>query len=153
MTFQNLTSTESTERALRRTRVTIERRRKQRMPIVIGAVAGLALATTAGGIAVVQANLTQQNHLTRCFSAWSTSSEYYDSANITDPNQSTKLNPTEQRVAAALEACEAGWRSGLWPTTTPPGPLKACRLNDSRIAILPQERTGEGCKDLGLTEP
>ncbi|WP_143483509.1 hypothetical protein [Propionicimonas paludicola] len=116
-------------------------------------MAAFVLATTAGGVAVVQANLTQQNHLTRCYSAWSTSSEFYDSANITDPNLSTTLNPTEQRVAAAIEACEAGWRSGLWPTTTPPGPLTACQLRDGRLAILPREKTEEACKDLGLTEP
>lgn len=154
MTFQNLTSTASTERALSRTRATIERRRKHRTPLIIGSVAAFVLATTAGGIAVVQANNAQLNHQTRCFSAWSTTSEFYDSVDISDPNHQTdpNLKPLTQRVADAIESCGAGWRSGLWPTNTPPGPLKACQLNDGRIAVLPQQ-AGQSCKDLGISEP
>ncbi len=154
MTFENLTSPASTERALTRAHARIEQQRRRHRPILIGTISAVALATTAGGIAVVQANTAQLNNQTRCFSAWSTTSEFYDSVDISDPNHQTNpdLKPLGQRVADAIESCEAGWRSGLWPTKTPPGPLKACQLNDGRIAVLPQE-TGQGCKDLGISEP
>ncbi len=154
MTFENLTSPASTEQALIRAHARIDRRRRRRRPLFIAGISLAALTTTAGGLAVVQANTAQLNHQTRCFSAWSTTSEFYDSVDISDANHQSdpNLKPLTQRVADAIESCEAGWRSGLWPAKTPPGPLKACRLNDGRIAVLPQQ-AGQGCKDLGISEP
>jgi len=126
-------------------------RKTRRMRLIVGGVIAVAiLGSTTAGALVYRANIEALNGSFDC----------YTTANINDPHGTSRypegavskdqVGSLRDRVAFALQTCEAGYNA--IPTSHDPaaGPYDvpnptACVLNDSRIAILPNKA--------GLSDP
>jgi hypothetical protein len=162
MTTNTLPPTESQIASMRQAILTAVPQREhkvRRMRLILGGAIAVAIvgSVTAGAL-VYRANVEALNGSFDC----------YTTANINDPHGTSRypdgvvstdrVDSLTDRVAFALQTCEAGYRAV--PTSHDPaaGPYDvpnptACVLNDSRIAVLANKgglSNAAFCSSVGL---
>jgi hypothetical protein len=144
------------------TEATLEpRRRRTRSVLLVAAiVGGMAVATTAGAIVVRAATVDAQNTSFDCYTSDDLNSAHGTTAYVNDGRETTQLLTVRDRVAKALQTCEAGYQAVETGASTATGPdvpnPTACVLSDARIAVLPNAKSlaeSVFCSNLGLAAP
>jgi hypothetical protein len=141
------------------------RRRKTRNHRValMGAVALLAVGSTAGALAIARAPQAVINNATECYGAADLNSTHFPSVNVVGDPQSKQARPVSERVAQGIDGCAASWRIGTFEanqSSIPAGKLfavprlVACQLPDGRVGIFPSGKSAKDlCADLDLALP
>jgi hypothetical protein len=134
---------------------------KRRRLVGLGLAAVVAIGTSAAAITVTQASNDEANTSFDCYSVADVRADHTTSILVDDDRNAFELLPLSERVAAAIERCEASWSAvpdEPYPGSGPidvPNPT-ACILADTRLGVFPNragQPTGPFCEGLGLAAP
>jgi hypothetical protein len=164
MNHDLLPDTAEFERMQRNLLATIDttgkRRTRRHRLTAIGIAGALAVATTAGAIAIARAPQSQINYTVDCYAAADLGAAHGTSLYLPGDRTSAKPTLLGERISLAEDMCRATWEVGTFVhtpgggSTFPVPNLVTCQLPDSRLAVFPANQAAAGlCTHLGLTTP